>query len=157
MDLVGKFLEPRNWAKFQKPTITGTSIWIRVDCNLEDDPAFQRLTLLQQAVLIGIWRLRGRLGKPVCADPVYVGRALCVVPKERHYLSRAISVLILSGFLILLDQQDNLHDTYVTDSTNKTAAPSGAYVPTLTPEDIANGIKIINGKRFNPGVARQIN
>lgn len=105
-----QYLSIKNWQKYQPKLKNGKDRrdWIRLDTNLEEDPAFLRLTFFQRSLLIGIWRLKGRTGLNPPADAKHIARALQVEGETRHNLGRAIGVLCASGFLILCNQQNEI-------------------------------------------------
>jgi hypothetical protein len=106
-DTEHQYLSVNNWQKYQPKLKNGKPRrdWIRIDTNLEDDPAFMRLTFFVRSVLIGIWRLKGRTGNNPPNDPVYIARALSIEGESRHNMGRALGELVVSGFLVLSNQQ----------------------------------------------------
>ncbi len=102
-----QFLSIKNWEKFQPKLKNGKNRrdWIRIDTNRVDDPEYSRLSIFERGALTAIMELVGRTGKWPPNDPIYVARAVCMLPEERHCLSRTIHKLVVSGFLILCNQQ----------------------------------------------------
>ena len=68
-----------------------------------------RLTVFQRGLLDGICRLRARLSHNVHNDATYIARALHTIPTDRPHITHAISTLIVRGFLILTNEQDNFN------------------------------------------------
>lgn len=106
-----KYLAIKNWEKYQKNklgkvTANGDSVqYIKMWTDRDSDPDYSKLTGFQRYIIDGCCRLRGRFGRNLCNDPVWVSRALCIISVERHCMSRTIDVLVSSGFLILTNQQ----------------------------------------------------
>lgn len=101
-----KYLAIKNWEKYQ-PKDTKTLPWIRDYKDKEFDPDFSRLTILQRYMLDAICRLRGRYGRNLPNDTLWICRATAVLPRERHNATTAIQQLINSGFLTLTDEEDS--------------------------------------------------
>ncbi len=99
-----KFLAVRNWEKYQQ-TRPHHEKWIRSYVNKENDVEFQKLTLYQRAILDGIQRIRGELGKNIPNDVGFVERRLQVIPTERMRVGYAIRTLIERCFLVPTNQQ----------------------------------------------------
>jgi hypothetical protein len=103
-----KYLAIKNWHKFQGGRMRDENrprAWIKNYLDKESDHDYSKLTCFQRYVLDACQRLRGRLGKNLPNDPVYIARAVCIVAEERHCLPQALRKLVLSGFLILSNQQ----------------------------------------------------
>ncbi len=107
-----KYLAIRNWAKYQARTDKhGRSMdgrcrpYIRDYTEKEMDSDYVALTCVQRYVLDGCQRLRGRLGRNLNNDPMWIMRQLCVDHVERKYGTRAVNKLVMSGFLIPTNQQ----------------------------------------------------
>lgn len=105
MRFEGKFLAIKNWDKYQ-PKDSKNLPWIRDYKDKEFDPEYSRLTILQRYILDAICRLRGRYGRNIPNDPLWICRATAVLPRERHNATTAIQQLISSGFLVLTNEQD---------------------------------------------------
>lgn len=102
-----KYLAIKNWEIYQ-PKNKKPFPWIRDYKEKDSDPDFMSLTMLQRYVLDGCCRLRARFSKNLRNDPMWIARALCVLPEERRFIGQAIAVLCLRGFLIPTNQQDAL-------------------------------------------------
>lgn len=115
-----QYLQVRNWDKYQTRLKNGKPgrEWIRVECNLEDDPLYCKLDDLSKLILIGIWRLRGRTGKNPPNDPRHIYRALAITPQNAHNIPTSISRLIHANFLILTNQQ-NYEEFALQDKTRQ--------------------------------------
>lgn len=119
-----QFLAIKNWRKYQPPLENAEAKrdWIRVDTNLEDNFEFSRLSFYQRGVLLGLWRIRGRISSNIPYDVQYIRRALAMTPQESCCLRAALELLISCGFLVLCNQRFDLHKTGQdkTDKTDKT-------------------------------------
>jgi hypothetical protein len=103
MDSGFKYLEIKNWDRYQVSDRKGRDIklYIKDYCSKDiDDPEYGRLTVYQRYVWDACCRLRGRTGKPLRNDCVWLARAMGMLPKERHCLPQAIRVLVACGFLV---------------------------------------------------------
>ena len=98
-----EYLAIKNWEKYQ--VAKDNWPWIKDWVDKDSDPDYSQLTMIQRYLLDGCCRLRQRMGQNLRNDPVYLLRALCVLPVERRYSSCAIAVLMLRGFLIPTNQQ----------------------------------------------------
>lgn len=101
-----KHLAIKNWDKYQ-PGNKKQFPWIRDYTEKDHDHDYMELTMLQRYIFDGCCRLRARLAKDLHNDPVWIARALCVLPEERRFVRQAIAVLTLRGFLIPINQQDD--------------------------------------------------
>lgn len=106
-----KFLAIKNWDKFQ-PKDTKNSPWIRDYKDKDFDPDYIQLTIIQRHMLDAVCRLRGRYGRCIPNDPLWIVRATAILPRERHNATTAIQQLINSGFLILCNEQNEPIDKY---------------------------------------------
>jgi hypothetical protein len=104
-----KYLAIKNWKKYQAGTDRkGRQIkaWVKDYAGKDiDDPEYSKLTALQRYVWDGCCRLRARTGRQLFNDPVWVSRALGVIPKECHYIPGVILKLTSCGFLIPTNQE----------------------------------------------------
>jgi hypothetical protein len=106
-----RFLSIKNWNKYQRNkagnvTASGESArYIKMWTDRDSDPDYSRLTGFQRYVLDGCCRLRGRFGKNLPNDTIWVSRALCILSVERHCVPRTIAVLLERGFLVQANQQ----------------------------------------------------
>ena len=98
---MSEFLLIKNWQKYQSGRDGKRSEWIKDYTSKDSDPDYSKLTILQRYILDGICRLTGREGKPIPNDPLWVCRALCTLPQERHNIPAAMQQLVKSGFLVL--------------------------------------------------------
>ena len=81
-----------------------TSEWIKDYCRKDSDSDYAMLTVIQRYTLDGLRRLAGLHGKWPSNDPMWVVRALSVVPKERHCVSRAVRELVVRGLVSLSNE-----------------------------------------------------
>ena len=101
-----KFLAIKNWDKYQSAKKSCT--WIKDYVEKDFDPEFSKLTVFQRGLLDMCCRLRGRQAKNLSNDPLWIVRAVSILPQERRNAISAISQLIVKGFLVLTNQQ---HDS----------------------------------------------
>ena len=107
-----KYLTIRNWDKFQSTTDKhGKSMegrgrpYIRDYCDKETDSLYASLTLVQRYMIDACRRLRGKHGRNLQNDPMWIMRQLDVDPAERSHGVKAVHALIKCGFLIPTNQQ----------------------------------------------------
>jgi hypothetical protein len=98
------FLAIKNWSVYWCRDRNGRP-YILDDSDKDGDPDYSRLTMLQRYVLDALYRLRGRRGKNFRNDPVWLVKALFVLPRERRHLPQAIQKLIALGHLLPTDQE----------------------------------------------------
>ena len=103
---MSEYLAVKNWDRYQPGRIGKSSPWVKDYTSKDSDPDYSKLTIPQRYVLDGICRLTGREGKRIPNDPLWVGRALCTLPQERHNIGRTIAELVRRGFLIVCNQCD---------------------------------------------------
>ena len=137
-----QYLQVKNWQKFQPKLKNGkeSRSWIRLDTHLEDDPEFSHLTFIQQAILISIWRLRGRVGKSIPNNAIYIARALHIDRTTRPHLTHAIRTLVSHGFLILSYQQNEVEfstrdETRRDETRHPHNPPKGGYADSENESD----------------------
>lgn len=98
------YLAIKNWNKYQSSKTVGKPMpWIRDYC---DQPQTLRLTMFQRALLQECRRLRGRLGKNLPNDIVWISRACSILPLERRYCHSTMTVLISKGYLIPVESEN---------------------------------------------------
>lgn len=96
-----RYLAIRNWEKYQTKLDPGQRRqWIKLFLQVDDDEEFIRLTMFQRALLLGLWRLRGRTHRNVPYDAGHISMALGIIPEERRAVPYAIEVLIRRRFLV---------------------------------------------------------
>lgn len=101
-----KYLAVKNWERYQ-PKDTKNLPWIRDYKDKDWDADFSQLTVMQRYMLDAICRLRGRHGRNLPNDPLWIVRATSVLPRERHNATAAIQQLVNSGFLSITNEQDS--------------------------------------------------
>jgi len=82
-----------------------SSEWIKDYCRKDSDPDYAMLTTIQRYALDGLRRLTGLHGRWPSNDPMWVVRGLCVTPKERHSVSRAVRELVVCGLVTLSNER----------------------------------------------------
>lgn len=92
-----QFFVPRNWQKFQhykdrKPA------WIKLHIELLDDYEFNQLTDMQQFILMKIWMLFAKTGKPIPTDTRWIGKQLNI---DTRAIGKAIPTLLSNEFIVL--------------------------------------------------------
>jgi hypothetical protein len=104
-----KYLDVKNWDIYQPTMRNGNQIraWVRTYTDRDADPEYSKLTMVQRYVMDGVIRLRGRFGKPIPNDPVWISRALSLPSLSARHMGSTIRVLISFGLLDLCNQQDN--------------------------------------------------
>lgn len=107
MAVENKVITVKNWERYQ-PKDTKNLPWIRDYKDKDFDPDYSQLTAMQRYMLDACCRLRGRYGRDLPDDPLWICRATAVLPRERHNATTAIRQLLSSGFLILINEQDSL-------------------------------------------------
>lgn len=108
------YLAIKNWAQYQCVDRKGRCIrlYVKDYCGKDmDDHEYAGLTFLQRYIWDACCRLRGRIGRNLFNDPVWISRAIGAIPKERHYVPAAISKLISCGFLVPTNQEVSLSDS----------------------------------------------
>jgi len=95
-----QFFVPRNWKKFQhykdrKPP------WIKLHIELLDDYDFGQLTDMQQLVLLKIWMLYAKLGKPIPNDTRWIGEELHI---NTRAIGKAIPALLSNNFIEIVEE-----------------------------------------------------
>ena len=103
-----KYIAVYNWGKYQERMKNGSikRPFVRDAVHKDSDGDYSQLTCLQRYVLDGCRRLIGLHGRNLNNDPVWIGRALCVDPLERKYVSRAIHLLTIRGLVLLTNERD---------------------------------------------------
>ena len=99
---MSKYLAIKNWDKYQS---SYASKWIKDYTEQDVDENICQLTLFQRQVFQGIRRLRGKLGKNVPNDAMYIARTMYALPTDRPHIRHAIDTLLAHEFLVLTDQQ----------------------------------------------------
>ena len=108
LDSAAQFLAIPNWEKYQPKLKNGkpNRLWIRMQCNLEDDDRLSRLNLGEYALLTTIWRITGRSGNWVPYDADWLRKRL---PSGQHtvrivrgWLEHIVSI----GLLVVCNQQN---------------------------------------------------
>lgn len=102
---MAEFLAIKNWAQYQ-PKDTKSLPWIRDYKDRDWDKEYGALTCMQRYMLDACCRLRGKHGRNLPNDPLWIVRATAVLPRERHNATSAIRQLIDSGWLVLTGQQN---------------------------------------------------
>jgi len=109
-----KFLAIKNWDKYQSDdkgrVRGGSSPWVKDWTDKESDDGYMALTVFQRYILDGCRRLRGKFGKNIPNDPMYVARALHIGRTDRPHVRHAVSTLTVRGFLLLSNQQLDFTD-----------------------------------------------
>lgn len=151
-----RYLAVKNWDKYQAGT---RGKWIKDYVDRESDPDYAKLTMFQRALLDGICRLRGRLGKNLPNDSTHIARALLVCATERPRIGNAIDTLIERGFLILTNQQDGSIEERRKEESRGDVVPIGepAEKPkpeAFTPEDLAPTVLTQIGIGLTAGTAK---
>ncbi len=136
-----KYLAIRNWSKFQSMTDAhGKSLegrrreWIRDYCEKETDTVYADLSLMGRYLIDACRRLRGKLGRNVPNDHMWILRQLDVHPTERGRATHALQMLVGRGFLVPTNEQH--------DKSLKPETPLEVEVEVET-KDRVNGIDSI--------------
>jgi hypothetical protein len=72
-----RWIHIRNWERFQHYKDRQPS-WIKVYCELLDDPNFGRLTHTERSTLLGLWLLYARSRRAIVLDTLWLTRRLGV-------------------------------------------------------------------------------
>jgi len=81
-----------------------SSEWIKDYTRKDSDPDYAMLNPTQRYTLDGLRRLTGLHGRWPSNDPMWIVRGLCVAPKDRKYVSRALDVLLIRGLVTLSNE-----------------------------------------------------
>lgn len=120
-----------NWDKYQMKTRKGQTIrlYIKDFCDKDWDHEYSKLGGFTRYIFDGVCRLLGRNSKNIPNDPVWVARALGVIPKERTCVSQSIRVLVSCGLLALTNEQVEFSETD-TDTETNTESDTDTYTNT---------------------------
>ena len=134
-----KYLAIRNWSKFQSMTDAhGKSLegrrreWIRDYCEKETDTVYADLSLMGRYLIDACRRLRGKLGRNLPNDHMWILRQLDVDPTERGRATHALQMLVGRGLLVPTNEQ---HD--------KSLKPETPIEVEVENKDRVNGIDSI--------------
>jgi hypothetical protein len=136
-----KYLAIRNWSKFQSiADAHGKSLegrrreWIRDYCEKETDSVYAELSLMGRYLIDACRRLRGKLGRNLPNDHMWILRQLDVHPTERGRATHALEMLVGRGLLVPTNEQH--------DKSLKPETPLEVEVKVET-KDRVNGIDSI--------------
>lgn len=141
-----KYFRPRNWGKWQDCRFKNAD-WIKNWPALLDDVDYHQLTLIQRAVLHGLWLAWGRVGRPLPWDCSYLGRLLAC---DCNSLGKALPALEANGFIELCERTSPLFDKQSTatkppeieteteiQTPSESSAPSAPEAP---PDDLKSRV-----------------
>jgi len=167
-----KYYAIRNWAKFQTTTDkNGKSLdgrsrpYIRDYCDKECDSQYAELSLIARYLFDACRRLRGKLGRNLPADHMWVLRQLDVDPTERGRATHALQSLVRRGLLIPTNQQFDIPQPaapslYIDVDVNVDVEDETATTPSAKGEqekcEVHNFVKVSSGYRCgNCGVLKK--
>lgn len=159
-----KYLAIKNWDKYQMKDRKQRDIklYIKDYCGKDiDDPEYNALTFYQRYLWDACCRLRGRSGKNLCNDPVWLARAVGALPEERHCLPQALGKLVACGFLIPTNQQVGLSDSKPesepkTETETKDANASGSPLPSGEKSNTSGASKRESNNNPNPKTSTDV-
>jgi hypothetical protein len=99
----GRYIVPRNWANFQNADVWkksgGRPPWIKLYHRLLDNDDYLALTPKRQSILVGIWMLYARKGRPILEHTASISRAL-----GQRVSSADLEALSNAGFIEVLSR-----------------------------------------------------